>query len=205
MAGWRPQESRGHTVSASLGCVATTPPRAGTATGQLAVRFPVLGEIIISHRPSGPEDRVCVLPDPCPVLQARRRPESWPDVLGSPTPGEGQPSTWLRSRGVRSGDPSLQGVLADVTSLRKPMPPSPARHRQLAPLSISLIRRPWKTASRSTQSFVLLPQVPKAHSYLLCHLDPRSSEETQGGKRSAVEPAQSSLLPLSYWWRIPSS
>lgn len=101
----------------------------------------------------------------------------------APHQGRATPPHGSGREGSDLGDPSLQGVLADVTCLRKPMPPSPPPHRQLAPLYISLIRRPRKTASRSTQSFVLLPQVPKAHSYLLCPLDPRSSEETQGGER----------------------
>lgn len=61
VAGWGPQESRGHTVSASRGCVAATHLRAVTAASSL---------------PSGDEDRICVssqAPVLCPVLGLARR------------------------------------------------------------------------------------------------------------------------------------
>lgn len=57
--GWRLRESRGHTVSASQGCVATLLPRAGWAAGELAVCLLVIVEIVFSCRRSGVKDCVC--------------------------------------------------------------------------------------------------------------------------------------------------
>lgn len=89
VAGWGPQESCGHTVSASQGRVATAEPRAGMAAGKPT------GRAGIRTAPVCP-------PRPPPRAPRWDKPRESPDVLGSPALGGPGPSPQLRL--VSSGD-----------------------------------------------------------------------------------------------------